>query len=112
MPRIPWSFIPTTTPSGFASRRYFDSIYSLRGLFKGHDFATTVRMGWSYQWREIRFIVTRYPGWILYYIAYNGAKIAGTLAAHVADYLPRRVARQDSACTGTIGRNQGVRSCM
>lgn len=74
-------------------RRYFDSIYSLRGLFEGHDFATTLRMGWSYQWREIRFMVTRYPGWILYYIAYNSAKIAGTLAAHVADLLPRRIAR-------------------
>lgn len=81
---------------GVCFRRYFDSIYSLRGLFKGHGFATTVRMGWSYQWREIRFIVTRYPGWILYYIAYNSAKIAGTLAAHVADHLPRQVARQFS----------------
>ena len=81
---------------GVCLRRYFDSIYSLRTLFHGHDFGTTWRMGWSYQWREWRFMVTRYPGWIPYYLAYNGAKIAGTLAAHVAEHLPRRWARRIS----------------
>ncbi len=81
---------------GVCLRRYFDSVYSLRKLFHGHDFGTTWRMGWSYQRREIWFMISRYPLWLPYYAVYNGAKILGTLLAHAADWLPRSVARRFS----------------
>ncbi len=79
---------------GVCMRRYFDSVYSLRQLFHGHDFGTTWRMGWAYQWRELRFMLLRYPLWLPYYAVYNGAKIVGTLLAHLAESLPRPVVRQ------------------
>lgn len=78
---------------GVCLRRYFDSVYSLRQLFHGHDFGTTWRMGWTYQWRELKFMVRKYPGWLPYYVAYCSAKILGTLASHFAERMPRSWAR-------------------
>ena len=78
---------------GVCLRRYFDSVYSLRQLFRDHDFGTTWRMGWGYQWRELGFMVRNYPGWLPYYVAYCSAKILGTLASHFAERMPRSWAR-------------------
>ena len=78
---------------GVCLRRYFDSVYSLRLLFHGHGFATTWRMGWGYQWRELSFMVRKYPLWLPYYVAYCSAKILGTLASHFAEHMPRKWAR-------------------
>ena len=74
-------------------RRYFDSVYSLRLLFPRHGLGTTASMGASYLAEEVRHMVRNHPLSLPYYFLYNLAKIGGSLAAHVADRLPRRVVR-------------------
>lgn len=74
-------------------RRYFDSVYSLRLLFPRHGFGTTASMGASYVMEEVRHMVRHHPLSLPRYFLYNVAKIGGSLAAHVAEWLPRRVVR-------------------
>ncbi len=79
---------------GHAFRRYFDSVYSLRKIFRTHGFGTSASMGARYVAEEIGYIVRRYPLWLPYYFLYNIAKTSGTIAAHLADRLPRSVVRR------------------
>jgi len=72
-------------------RRYFDSVYSLRLLFPRHGLGTTASMGANYLAEEVQHMVRKHPLSLPYYFLYNLAKIGGSLAAHVADRLPRRV---------------------
>lgn len=74
-------------------RRYFDSVYSLMLLFPRHGLGTTASMGASYLAAEVRHMVRNHPRSLPYYFLYNLAKIGGSLAAHAADRLPRRVVR-------------------
>lgn len=77
-------------------RRYFDSVYSLRKLFPRHGLGTTATMGASYLAAEVRHMVRNHPLQLPYYFLYNLAKISGSLAAHLADRLPRSVVRSMS----------------
>lgn len=79
---------------GHAFRRYFDSVYSLRQIFRAHGFGTSASMGVRYVAEEIGYIVRRYPLWLPYYLLYNVSKTSGTVAAHLADHLPRNVVRR------------------
>lgn len=81
---------------GVCLRRYFDSVYSLRKLFHGHGMRTTFRVGGGYQMRELRYMLTRHPAWLPYYVLYCGAKVAGTLLAHMAEVMPRWLVRRVS----------------
>ena len=74
-------------------RRYFDSVYSLRLLFPRHGLGTTTSMGASYLAEEVRHMARHHPLSLPYYFLYNLAKVGGSLAAHIADRLPRRIVR-------------------
>jgi rhamnosyltransferase len=76
-----------------AFRRYFDSVYSLQKLFAGHSLKTSVTMGASYFFAELRYMCRNYPSWLPRWGVYNLFKIGGSLAAHAADYMPVRMAR-------------------
>ena len=77
-------------------RRYFDSVYSLTQVFPSHGMGTSAGMGVSYVLRELGWMVRHHPLWLPYYVLYNGAKVAGTLAAHYAEKMPRSWARRCS----------------
>lgn len=81
---------------GTVFRRYFDSVYSLTQIFPRHGVGTSTAMGTSYLRREIAYMVRRYPAWLPYYAAYTFCKIAGALASHMADRMPRGLARRCS----------------
>ena len=74
-------------------RRYFDSVYSLMMIFPRHGLGTTASMGASYLAEEVRHMMRNHPLQLPYYFLYSAAKIGGSLAAHVADRLPRSVVR-------------------
>jgi rhamnosyltransferase len=74
-------------------RRYFDSVYSLTLIFPRHGLGTTSAMGAGYLAEEIGYMVRHHPLWLPYYALYTGMKVGGSLAAHVAERLPRRVLR-------------------
>ncbi len=76
-----------------AFRRYFDSVYSLRRLFEAHSLKTSVSMGASYFFAEMRYMCLNYPLWLPRWALYNLFKVGGSLAAHSADYMPVRLAR-------------------
>ena len=46
--------------------------------------------------RELTYMIARHPAWLPYYVLYSGAKIAGTLLAHMADVMPRWLVRRVS----------------
>jgi hypothetical protein len=50
-------------------------------------------MGARYLADEVRYMLRRHPLSLPRYLLYNLAKIGGSLAAHGADRLPRRVVR-------------------
>lgn len=77
-------------------RRYFDSVYSLTLIFGNHGIGTSVSMGLKYLAGEIGFITRSYPQYLPYYLIYNLAKSAGTLTAHMAPVIPRRILRRIS----------------
>lgn len=77
-------------------RRYFDSVYSLTQVFPSHGMGTSAGMGAAYVRREFAWMVRHHPHWLPYYVLYNGAKVAGTLAAHYAERMPRSWARRCS----------------
>jgi rhamnosyltransferase len=77
-------------------RRYFDSVYSLRKIFSGHGFGTSASMGARYVLKESAYVLRNYPCSLPYYFLYNIAKTAGTVAAHLADRMPRWMARKCS----------------
>lgn len=74
-------------------RRYFDSVYSLTTIFPGHKLGKTASIGSRYLVSEVRTMLIKYPLWFPYYCVYNLSKIGGSLAAHVAEVLPRRLSR-------------------
>jgi rhamnosyltransferase len=74
-------------------RRYFDSVYSLTLIFPRHGFRTTTTMGAQYLADEVRYMVRNHPKSLPRYLLYNLAKVGGALAAHLAESLPRRLAR-------------------
>ena len=76
-----------------AFRRYFDSVYSLTLIFPTQNLQLSAAMGRRYLRRELSFMLRRHPFYFPYYCLYNLAKVAGTLAGHSADHLPRCVAR-------------------
>ena len=75
-------------------RRYFDSVYSLTLIFPGHGFGTTASMGAGYVAQEVLYMVRHHPLSLPHYVMYNFAKISGTLAAHVAERIPRGLRRR------------------
>jgi len=74
-------------------RRYFDSVYSLTLIFPRHGIGTTASMGASYLLAEVWYMTRNHPLSLPRYFFYNIAKIGGSLAAHLADRLPRSVVR-------------------
>ncbi|HWR98365.1 MAG TPA: glycosyltransferase family 2 protein [Candidatus Methanoperedens sp.] len=74
-------------------RRYFDSVYSLTVIFRGHTVSTSLGMGARYAFAELAYMLRRHPLWLPYYSLYFAAKSLGTLFGHVAEALPRPVAR-------------------
>jgi len=78
---------------GSVFRRYFDSVYSLTVIFRGHTVSTSLGMGVRYALDELLYMVRRHPLWLPYYGLYFAAKSLGTLLGHVAEALPRPVAR-------------------
>lgn len=78
---------------GSVFRRYFDSVYSLTVIFRGHTVGTSLGMGVRYALDELLYMVRRHPLWLPYYGLYFAAKSLGTLAGHAAERLPRPVAR-------------------
>lgn len=79
-----------------AFRRYFDSVYSLRGIFSAHTVGTSASMGLKYLFREAWYMVRHHPLWLPYYGLYTLTKTTATLAGHIADHLPRWVLRRIS----------------
>jgi rhamnosyltransferase len=77
-------------------RRYFDSVYSLTRIFDDHTCGASISLGMKYIMGEAGFILRQYPWWFPYYILYNFAKSAGTLAAHWGSRMPRGWARRCS----------------
>jgi rhamnosyltransferase len=77
-------------------RRYFDSVYSLQGIFSDHTVGTSASMGLRYLARETRFIVRHHPLWLPYFFLYTATKTAATLAGHLADRLPGWLLRRIS----------------
>lgn len=71
-----------------AFRRYFDSVYSLTRIFRGHGVASSAALGMKYLRDEAAFIARTRPSYLPYYVLYAAAKAAGTLCAHCADRLP------------------------
>jgi rhamnosyltransferase len=78
---------------GVVFRRYFDSVYSLTVIFRGHTVSTSLGMGMRYALEEIGYMVRRHPRWLPYYALYFAAKSLGTLFGHAAEALPRPLAR-------------------
>jgi len=74
-------------------RRYFDSVYSLTTIFPRHQLGETASLGSRYLAAEVRTMVRKYPLWLPYYVVYNLMKIGGSLAAHAAGVLPKRLSR-------------------
>ncbi len=77
-------------------QRYFDSVYSVRKIFKSHTAQKSVAMGSKYLLKESVFIVSHHPLWIPYYVFYTAARVLGTLMSHFADVMPRRFAARMS----------------
>ena len=77
-------------------RRYFDSVYSLTQIFADHNCSASVSLGLRYVFKECGYILRRHPLYFPYYILYNMAKTAGTLAAHMAGHMPRWMLRKCS----------------
>ncbi len=74
-------------------RRYFDSIYSLTVVFRGHTVSTSVGMGVRYVLDEVVYMVRNHPLWLPYYCLYFAAKSLGALLGHWAESLPLPLAR-------------------
>jgi rhamnosyltransferase len=79
---------------GTVFRRYFDSVYSLTLIFRSHGLGTSASMGLAYVVKELGFMMRRHPLHLPYWFAYNVAKSAGSLAAHLAPVLPRWALRR------------------
>ena len=77
-----------------AFQRYFDSVYSLTTIFPSHGIGTSTAMGADYLRKEMRFVLRNYPRKFPYYLCYNLAKIAATILAHFASYLPKFLLRR------------------
>jgi rhamnosyltransferase len=77
-------------------RRYFDSVYSLQGIFSNHTVGTSASMGLRYLARETAFIVRHHPLWLPYFFLYTATKTAATLTGHLAEHLPGWVLRRIS----------------
>ncbi len=75
-------------------RRYFDSVYSLTVIFPEHDMKTSGGMGLRYLGREILHMVRHHPLWLPYYFLYTVMKVAGTVAGHAAERMPRWLVRR------------------
>ncbi|HEY5999912.1 MAG TPA: glycosyltransferase [bacterium] len=78
---------------GSVFRRYFDSVYSLTVIFRGHTVSTSLGMGLRYALAEVWYMVRHHPLWLPYYALYFAAKSLGTLFGHAAEALPRPIAR-------------------
>lgn len=81
---------------GSAVGRYFDSVFSLRQIFPKHSLGLSARMGLGYLWREAREMAVHDPATLPRYGSYVLAKTLGTVLGHVAEKLPRRIARRIS----------------
>lgn len=77
-------------------KRYFDSVYAIRCLFKDHRVHSSVAIGIEYLAKEFLFILRHRPLWLPYYLVYNASKASATLLAHVAESLPRALVKRMS----------------
>lgn len=77
-------------------KRYFDSVYSLRGLFDDHDIRASASIGAKYIFKEWAFIIRFHPFWLPYYFLYNTTKACATVLAHCAEHLPARLLQKMS----------------
>jgi len=74
-------------------QRYFDSCYSLTKIFDTHDAGESARIGLTYLFKEMRFMMRHHITWLPYYFCFIWARSLGTLAGHYAERLPGNMAR-------------------
>jgi len=77
-------------------KRYFDSIYALRVIFKDQDMKSSAAMGRKYVAEELKYIARKHPLWLPYYFVYTGVKVIATIMAHFTDRLPHWLLRKIS----------------
>jgi rhamnosyltransferase len=70
-------------------KRYFDSIYALRIIFKDQDMKSSAAIGRKYVAEELKYIARKHTLWLPYYFVYTGVKAVATIMAHFADRLPQ-----------------------
>jgi len=70
-------------------KRYFDSIYALRVIFKDQDMKSSAKMGQKYVIEELKYIALKHPFWLPYYFVYTSVKVVATIMAHYVEYLPK-----------------------
>jgi len=81
---------------GEVFRRYFDSVYSLRQIYRAHGLGTSASIGLRYLRSECLHMVRRHPLQLPYYLLYTAAKSLATVLAHAAGSLPRSWVRRCS----------------
>lgn len=79
-----------------AFRRYFDSVYSLTVIFKGHGMGKSASIGLKYLRGEAVYIARNYPLYLPYYFLYTLAKTCGTICGHFAEKLPKSIVKKIS----------------
>lgn len=79
-----------------AFQRYFDSAYSLKLIYSGHDLGASVAIGRDYLPLEMRYVLRSHFWRLPYYLCYTAAKVGGTILGRFADRLPRFLARKCS----------------
>jgi rhamnosyltransferase len=77
-------------------RRYFDSVYSITKIFPRHALNDSVSIGARYLVKEAGYMVRHHPSVVPRYLAYNACKMAGALASHWAERMPRAWAKKMS----------------
>ncbi len=77
-------------------KRYFDSIYALKTIFKDQDMKSSAAMGRRYVAEELRYIACKHPVWLPYYLMYTSVKVVATITAHFAEHLPKWLLRKIS----------------
>lgn len=77
-----------------AFQRYFDSVYSLTLIFRGHGMGTSAIIGLRYLAGEAGYILRHHPLYFPYYCLYTLAKTTGTVAGHFADRMPDAMLRK------------------
>lgn len=78
---------------GEVLRRYFDSAYSLTQIFPGHGQNTSIRIGLTYLFKEMAYMLRHHPLWLPYYGCYVVARSTGAMAGHHTSRLPRALVR-------------------